>query len=134
MALGGLTGGAALLGQPHARPGLVLTVLAPAAVVGALTVRHLRTTPGPLLALDLLATRTFRAAQQGGSVFRAAMQAGPFLLPLLFQDELGWSAARAGGVVLLLFVGNLLVKPATTLLLHRLGFRRTLVLAARAGC
>ena len=51
----------------------------------------------------------------------------PFLLPLMFQDDFGWSAAKAGAVVVFVFVGNLCIKPATTPLLRRFGFRAVLI-------
>ncbi|MCX4457014.1 hypothetical protein OOK58_34185 [Streptomyces sp. NBC_01728] len=43
--------------------------------------------------------------------------------PLLFQEVFGWSAVRSGAVVLFVFVGNIGVKPATTYLINRFGFR-----------
>jgi MFS family permease len=55
--------------------------------------------------------------------------AAPFLLPLLFQSVFGWSAVKSGAVVLFIFVGNIAIKPATTPLLNRFGFRRVLLTA-----
>ena len=53
----------------------------------------------------------------------------PFLLPLLFQVGFGWTAVKSGAVLLALFVGNLAIKPLTTPILRRLGFRSVIVLA-----
>jgi hypothetical protein len=55
------------------------------------------------------------------------ISAVPFLLPLMLQVGFGWSAVRAGFYVLLLFAGNVLIKPATSPLLRRLGFRTVLI-------
>jgi EmrB/QacA subfamily drug resistance transporter len=81
----------------------------------------------PLLDLRILRVETFRITHAGGSLFRLTISAVPFLLPLFFQDALGWTPLQAGSVVLVLFVGNLAIKPATTPLLFRFGFRTLLV-------
>ena len=103
-------------------------------------VGHLRRAPHPLVDLGVFGVPTFRVTLIGGSCFRMAIGAAPFLLPLLFQEVFGWNAFQAGLMVLPVFVGNMAVKPATTALLRRFGFRRVLiasdVLAAvtLAGC
>jgi MFS family permease len=48
-------------------------------------------------------------------------------VPLLFQEAFGWSPIKSGGVVLFVFVGNVGIKPATTFLYSRLGFRAMLI-------
>jgi MFS family permease len=47
----------------------------------------------------------------------------------LFQTAFGWSAIKSGSVVLFVFVGNIGIKPATSFLLNRFGFRPVLVAA-----
>jgi MFS family permease len=54
----------------------------------------------------------------------------PFLLPLMLQDGFGWSPLQSGLMVAAVFVGNLGIKPATTPLIRRFGFRAVLVFAA----
>ncbi len=90
---------------------------------------HLLRTPEPLINLRILRLQTFRTAVGAGSLFWLTVGAVPFLLPLLFQNIFGWSPVKSGAVVLFLFVGNIAIKPATTRLLNRLGFRAVLVLA-----
>jgi MFS family permease len=51
----------------------------------------------------------------------------PFLLPLLFQIGFGLDAFRAGLLIVAVFAGNLLMKPFTTAVLRRFGFRTTLI-------
>jgi nitrate/nitrite transporter NarK len=54
----------------------------------------------------------------------------PFLLPLLFQTEFGWSPVKSGALTAFVFAGNVGIKPATTPLINRFGFRSVLVVSA----
>jgi MFS family permease len=91
------------------------------------TVRHLLSYYRPLVDLRILSLTTYRVTALGGSVFRAVITAIPFLLPLFFQLGFGWSAARAGVVVIALFAGNVGIKPATTPLMRRFGIRAVML-------
>ncbi len=95
--------------------------------VGA--VAHLRRAPDPLLAFSPLATESFRVAHTAGSVFRLTVSAVPFLLPLMFELAFHWSPIRAGTLVLLLYLGNVGIKPFTTPMLRRFGFRPVMLVA-----
>jgi len=106
---------------------VALGALAVALVALAGTVRHLRSDDRPLLDLSILSLNTYRVTALGGSVFRAIITAIPFLLPLFFQLGFGWSAARAGLVVIALFAGNVGIKPATTPLMRRFGIRAVML-------
>ncbi|OZI29978.1 MFS transporter [Bordetella genomosp. 10] len=88
--------------------------------------RHLLRTPNPLLGLAPLRVATFRVCAVGGSLFRCAIGSAPFLVPLMFQVGFGWDAVQAGTLLLWLFAGNLLMKPTTSWIMNRYGFRRTL--------
>jgi EmrB/QacA subfamily drug resistance transporter len=103
-----------------------------AGVVLVLAARHLLASDAPLVDLRTMQIRTFGAAVTGSAMFWLVVGAIPFLLPLLFQTVFGWSAIRSGAVILFLFVGNIAIKPATTQLLNRLGFRTTLLCATTA--
>lgn len=100
-----------------------------ALAVGCLTaaIWHLRRAANPLLRLAVLRVRTLRITVAGGSLYRMVITAVPFLLPLLFQLEFGWSAWAAGLMVTALFVGNLTIKPLTTPLMRRFGIRQVLL-------
>jgi EmrB/QacA subfamily drug resistance transporter len=130
LALGGLVFGASLLARKSVAPIPTAISVAGGLLTLVVAVRHLLRTPHPLVDLRPLRIRTFRASQTGGSFFRISVLAVPFLLPLMFQDDFGWSPIKAGGMVLFVFVGNLLIKPLTTPLLRRLGFRSVLLGAA----
>lgn len=101
-----------------------------AAVLLFAAVRHLSRTRQPLIDLAVLRLRTFGVAQGSGLLFCLAVDAVPFLLPLLLQQGRGWTPVRAGAVVLVVFGGNLLAKPTTTWLLNRCGFRPVLLVSA----
>jgi MFS family permease len=106
---------------------IACAIVAVLALAGA--AMHLLRTAHPLVNLRTLRVPTFRAAVGSGSLFWTAITSVPFLLTLLFQNALGWSPVKSGAVVLFVFVGNLGIKPATTPLLHRFGYRPVLVTA-----
>ena len=90
-------------------------------------VRHLRRAPHPLLNLRTLSVRTFRVSQLGGTMYFFVVGAMPFLLPLMFQVQFGWSPVKSGAVTAFVFAGNVGIKPATTPLINRFGFRPLLI-------
>jgi EmrB/QacA subfamily drug resistance transporter len=102
-------------------------MLALSVVLGIAAVTHFRRFPYPLVDLAALKVPTFAVSFWGGSLFRIAIGTTPFLLPLLFQVGFGLSAFVSGMLVLSVFAGNLLMKPATTPILRRFGFRTTLI-------
>ena len=127
--LGGLTYTASLLAQAATPWGLV-AVIGPAALVAlALTGRHLLRARYPLVDLRTLRIATFRVAVGSDSLSMMAIGAVPFLLPLLFENAFGWSAVKSGAVVLFVFVGNIGIKPTTTYIMNRWGFRSVLLAA-----
>jgi MFS family permease len=69
----------------------------------------------------------------GGFVYRLTISSVPFLLPLMFQTGFGWSPLHAGIMVAAVFIGNIGIKPATTPLIRRFGFRAMLVLGSLAS-
>jgi EmrB/QacA subfamily drug resistance transporter len=95
----------------------------------AAAVRHLLRAPAPLVDLRTLQVTSFRKSLEGGSLFGMTVFSVPFLLPLLFEQVFGWSAIRSGAIVLFVFVGNIAIKPTTSYLLNRFGFRTVLITA-----
>lgn len=87
----------------------------------------------PLFNLSVFGTRTFRATSTGGFIYRLTISSVPFLLPLMFQDGFGWDPLKAGFMVAAVFVGNIGIKPATTPLIRRFGFKAVLVFASFAS-
>ncbi len=102
-----------------------------AALAGA--VAWMRRARSPLFDFRVLGVRTFRATQTGGFVYRLTISSVPFMLPLMLQDGFGWDPVHSGFMVAAVFVGNIGIKPATTPLIRRLGFKPVLVGAAAAS-
>jgi MFS family permease len=119
--------GMELVSQPNARWALMSGLLALSLGTGAAAVRHANRHPDPLLDLSSLRIPTFAATIRGGSLFRIAIYAVPFLLPLMFQVGFGLNPFASGMLVLGVFAGNVAMKPLTTPLLRRFGFRSLLV-------
>ncbi len=105
-----------------------VAMVATGIVVGVLTVLWLRRRPHPLLDLSALKVQTFAVSEGlAGAAFRLAINATPFLLPLMFQIAFGLDPFQAGGLVVAYFLGNLAMKSVTTRVLRTFGFRRVLV-------
>jgi MFS family permease len=130
--LGCLTAAASIVAIPGSYAPAAGGCLLVAIVTGVLAARRLLTVEQPLLRLDALRLRTFRFAHAGGSVFRITINSIAFLVPLLFVESFGWTPAHAGEMFVALYAGNLGIKPTTTPLLHRFGFR-TVVIGAVVG-
>jgi EmrB/QacA subfamily drug resistance transporter len=108
------------------RASLALLVLGAAAAFAAW--RHLQRAAHPLLDLAPLRVTSFAAANAGaGLVFRTTIAATPFLLPLLFQVAFGLTPLASGWLIMVYFFGNLAMKPATSAIVRRYGFRRVLI-------
>ncbi|MEV1175173.1 MFS transporter [Nonomuraea sp. NPDC049784] len=131
--LGCLVYAATLVGAQRVPWSIVALFVAACCGAAVVAVRHLRRTAHPLLDLGALNIQTFRVSHAGGSLFRMAVNAVPFLLPLMFQDRFGWSPVKAGAMVLFVFIGNLGIKPLTTPMLRRFGFRTVLIWATSAA-
>lgn len=123
----GLMYGIDLVSQGGADSVRAVEVMAVSAVIGAVAVWHARRHPTPLVELWALRVQTFAVTAWGGSLFRIAINAVPFLLPLLFQLGFGLDPFTSGLLVLSVFAGNLAMKPGTSWVLRTFGFRTTLI-------
>jgi EmrB/QacA subfamily drug resistance transporter len=115
----------------HPEDGVLPTALLVLAgiMLGWLAVRHLRRAPHPLLDLSAFQVLTFAISTlAAGTIFRVAINAMPFLLPLLFQLGFGMTPVDAGLMILAYFLGNLGMKTVTTPMLRRFGFRSVMVI------
>ena len=132
LSLAGLTYAVDLISAREG-PGLTtlwegLGLLGVGGLVGWAAVRHLNRADHPIVQLDALRGHTFFvSAVSGGMPTRAAISAGPFLLPLMFQVGYGMSPVRSGLMLLIYMSGNLLMKTATNQILRGLGIRAVLV-------
>jgi len=94
---------------------------------GGIAALHLRRAVHPLVALDALRVPTFAYAHGPSLLARCAIGAVPFLLALFFTVGFGLGSFAAGSLLLWVFAGNLSMKTITSAVLHRFGFRRTLL-------
>lgn len=110
-------------------------------ILGTISFWHARRHPQPLLDLEATKEPTFVISTlTAGLLGRVAMQATPFLLPLMFQIGYGESAFRAGLMLLVYMGGNLAMKMVTTRMIKCFGFKSILLVngsicaVAIAGC
>lgn len=132
LGVGSLVVGLETLGG-HASNVLAVVVVAAGVVSLAGAVWWMSKARVPLFNLSVFGTRTFRATSTGGFIYRLTISSVPFLLPLMFQDGFGWDPLKAGVMVAAVFVGNIGIKPATTPLIRRFGFKPVLVFASFAS-
>ena len=139
-ALGVLLYALDLLGHRDANATLSVVALATSGGLGWLAFRHARSTPHPLVELTAFRVASFRIAMLAGSVSRVAISTLPFLLPLTFQIGLGMDPFASGLLILWFGLANIGLKPATSPILRRFGFRSVLIVntllttAAIAAC
>jgi predicted MFS family arabinose efflux permease len=79
-----------------------------------------------LVELSAMRVHSFSVGVWTGILFRMAVGATPVLLPLMFQRGFGMTAFAAGVLTLGYAIGNIAIKPLTTSILRRFGFRMTL--------
>jgi EmrB/QacA subfamily drug resistance transporter len=101
-------------------------LVAAAIVLGWMAVRHLERHEHPLVELSAVRVHSFSVGIWTGILFRMAVGATPVLLPLMFQRGFGMTAFAAGVLTLGYAIGNIAMKPLTTPILRRFGFRATL--------
>lgn len=103
------------------------TALVLALVFLAAYVFHATRSVHPLLELRLFKLRTFRAAIGGGFVTRIGIGGLPFLLPLLYQVGIGFTAIQSGLMIMPQAIGAMSMKAIMPKILTRFGFRSILI-------
>ncbi len=104
-----------------------LIALAAGAAMLGLYVWHAGRHPHPILDLSLLRIPTFASSALGGSLFRIAIGALPFLLPLMLQLAFQETPLQSGLVTFAAAAGALAMKPAAQPILRMFGFRAVLL-------
>jgi EmrB/QacA subfamily drug resistance transporter len=105
----------------------ILGLLAISAALLAAYGLHTQRTAHPLLRLKLLAVRTFRVAVSGNLFTRLGIGGIPFLLPLLYQVGLGFSAIQSGLLIMPQAFAAMSLKLTMPHILRRFGYRTVLV-------
>ncbi|MET3776455.1 EmrB/QacA subfamily drug resistance transporter [Rhizobium alvei] len=130
VAAAGLVFGLSVVSLPALPASYGLISVAIGLVSAILFLRHARRHPHPLLDFGLFRVATFRICVISGTIFRIAMGAVPFLLPLMLQLGFGFSAFHSGLVTFIGAGGALITKFVAKYVFARFGFRRTLIVAA----
>src|ERR1700722_3220279 len=81
----------------------------------------------PLLRMTLFRIRTFRMAVNGSLFTRLGIGGVPFLLPLLYQVGLGYTAVQSGLLIMPQAVASMCLKVFMQRILTRLGYRGVLI-------
>jgi len=88
---------------------------------------HTSRTLHPLLRLGLLRIRSFRVAVNGNLCTRLGIGGLPFLLPLLYQVGLGYTAIQSGLLIMPQALAAMSLKLTLPQILRRFGYRRVLI-------
>lgn len=95
---------------------------------------HARRHPAPILDLRLLRLPTFRYSVIGGNVYRLAVGAVPFLVPLMLQLGFGFTAFETGLITFASAAGALLMKFTVAPIVRRFGYRELLIWNGLVSC
>jgi EmrB/QacA subfamily drug resistance transporter len=116
-----------VFGEHTLPPGAILGLTALAAAFLAAYFRHARAAAHPLLDLGLFRLRTFRSAVSGSFITRLGAGGIPFLLPLLYQVGLGYTAVQSAFLLMPQSVAAMGIRTAMPRILERFGYRRVLL-------
>ncbi|MEA2915844.1 MAG: hypothetical protein QOJ15_7925 [Bradyrhizobium sp.] len=81
----------------------------------------------PLLHLGLLRIRSFRVSVTGNLCTRLGIGGLPFLLPLLYQVGLGYTAIQSGLMIMPQALAAMSLKPILPHILRKFGYRQVLI-------
>jgi EmrB/QacA subfamily drug resistance transporter len=126
----GLVFGLSVVSLPALPPSYGVAAIVVGAISTVMFIRHARRHPHPVLELGLFSIDTFRVCVTSGTIFRIAMGAVPFLLPLMLQLGFGMTAFQSGMITFVAAGGALFTKFAARRVFAHFGFRRTLLVAA----
>lgn len=83
--------------------------------------------PAPLFPLTLFKVNSFSVGTAGNMFARIGNSSMPYLIPLLLQVKLGYSALHAGLMMIPMAIGGMLVKRIAMPLVKRAGYRKVLI-------
>ncbi len=89
-------------------------------------IKHSRNQPHPIVKTHLLQLKTFKISVVGNLLSRVGFGGIPFLVPLLLQIGLGYSAQISGILLSPVALGVLLAKPFALPVLRKWGYKRVL--------
>jgi EmrB/QacA subfamily drug resistance transporter len=95
---------------------------------------HAKRHPAPILDLRLLRLPTYRYSVLGGNLYRIAVGAVPFLVPLMLQIGFNFTAFETGLVTMASAIGALLMKFTVAPIVRRFGYRGLLIWNGLVSC
>jgi EmrB/QacA subfamily drug resistance transporter len=95
---------------------------------------HAQRTAQPILDLRLMRYGSFRHSAMGGNLYRIAVGATPFLMPLMLQLGFGFSAFESGLITFGSALGAVLMKFTVSPLVKRFGYRNLLIINGVLSC
>ncbi len=106
---------------------LVLGLFFIACVLFVLYYKHFKSTKYSIINLNLFKIRTLRIGLIGSLITRFGISGLPFLLPLMMQVGFGFSASKAGFMLLPSALTTIAIKPWIVPLVKRFGYRNILI-------
>lgn len=128
---GGLAGiifALADLSESNASHTVSLTIMAAACLLLIAYFVHSRKQPYPIVNVQLFRFRTFQVSTLGNMCARLGFGGVPFLLPLMLQIGLGYSAELSGLLLAPIAIGILLLKSLSLHILRMVGYKRLLII------
>jgi EmrB/QacA subfamily drug resistance transporter len=137
--LSGLGLGLSVMGMTVAGRGLFsVWIVVSMIVLGSLLLLaywfHAQRVAQPILDFRLMRYGSFRHSIVGGNIYRIAVGATPFLIPLMLQLGFGFSALQSGLVTFGSAVGAVLMKFTVSPLVKRFGYRNLLIINGVMSC
>ena len=106
---------------------VVLALVLLAGILFVLYYKHFKKTAKPIIDLNLFKIRTLRIGLTGSLITRFGISGLPFLLPLMMQVAFGFSASKAGMMLLPSALTTIAVKPWIVKLVKHFGYRKILI-------
>ncbi len=128
LALAGFTFGLSALSENSIKHIIPFTVILIAAILLILYFFHSQTVKHPILKIKLFKIQTFQVSVIGNIGTRLGVGGMPFLIPLLLQIGLGFSAELSGLLLAPIALGVLIAKPVSIRVLRFFGYKKFLII------
>jgi EmrB/QacA subfamily drug resistance transporter len=128
LSLAGFTFGLSALSETSVKSSVALSILIGSIFLIFVYWLHSRKVKHPIVKVDLLKLRTFQVSMIGNLISRLGFGGVPFLVPLLLQIGLGYSAESSGLIMAPTALGILLGKPLALPLLRIFGYKWLLII------
>ena len=121
------------IGKPAITWTEIAGILLTAVILLLAYARYARHVEAPAVDLGLFRERTFAVGTLAGGLCRIALNAPPFLMPLMLQVGLGFTPVTSGALTFVSSIGAILIRLIASRLLRWFGFDKVLSGSAVAG-